>query len=52
MSANRVSPPTGGTSTARRIEPRDGISRQVTSLCQVFSRPRLSRSWVMASTSG
>ena len=37
---------------ARRIEPSEGISRQVTSLCQVFSRPRLFSSWVIASTSG
>ena len=33
-------------------EPSDGRSRQVTSLCHVFSRPRLLRSWVMARTSG
>ena len=37
MSAQRVSPPTSGTSTARSTEPSDGISRHVTSLCQVFS---------------
>ena len=39
MSAHSVSPPTAGTSTARRIEPSDGHSRQVTSLCQTFSQP-------------
>ena len=39
MSANRVSPPTSGTSTARSIDPSDGSCRQVTSLCQKFSVP-------------
>ncbi len=52
MSEKRVSPPTGGTSIARRMEPSEGISRQVTSLCQAFSRPRLFSLWVIASTSG
>ena len=37
MSAHSVSPPTAGTSMARRIEPSDGLSRHVTSLCQTFS---------------
>ena len=52
MSAKRVSPPTAGTSTARSIEPSDGSGRQVTSLCQVFSRPRRSSSWRATMTSG
>ena len=39
MSANSVSPPTSGISTARSIDPSDGSRRQVTSLCQVFSLP-------------
>src|SRR3546814_7507152 len=38
MSANSVSPPTSGTSIARRIDPSDGSARQVTSECQKFSR--------------
>ena len=37
MSAHSVSPPTAGTSTARSSEPSDGSSRQLTSLCQMFS---------------
>ncbi len=34
MSAHNVSPPSGGDSTMRRIEPIDGSGRHVTSLCQ------------------
>ena len=45
MSAKSVSPPTGGTSMARRMEPSDGSTRHVTSLCQVFSRPRCPSPW-------
>ena len=37
MSAHSVSPPTSGTSIACSSEPSDGLSRQVTSLCQTFS---------------
>ena len=37
MSAKSVSPPTGGHSRQRRIEPSDGATRQVTSECQPFS---------------
>ena len=33
MSAHSVSPPIGGSSTARSTEPIDGSGRQVTSLC-------------------
>ena len=33
MFAQHVSPPTGGTTIARRIEPSDGQARQVTSEC-------------------
>ena len=35
MSAHSVSPPSGGSSTARRIEPSDGSGRHVTSECQL-----------------
>ena len=47
MSAKSVSPPTSGTTRARRIEPSDGSGRHVTSLCQVFSLPRFPSScWI------
>ena len=52
MSAHRVSPPTGGTSMARSTEPSDGSSRQVTSLCQMFSTPLASALFSRRSTSG
>ena len=39
MSANTVSPPRSGTSTARSTAPIAGSRRQVTSECQPFSVP-------------
>ena len=37
MLAHIVSPPTGGHSTQRSTQPNGGFSRQVASVCQLFS---------------